>query len=130
MIFTMRPPGRQLMTLGKLCCIVDVYKYFRIKQLLLMLSILMSSTIFRSCYGSGTERSMYHLSFMWYTGFGGIACCLFANLGTLFFGKNKMEDLSPELISPVLRRYFASQLRQNNFQLKYMEAKEKEALNS
>lgn len=67
---------------------------------------------------------------MWYTGFGGIVCCLFANLATLFFGKNKMDELSPELISPVLRRYFAAQLRQDNFQLKYMEAKETEALNS
>lgn len=67
---------------------------------------------------------------MWYTGFGGITCCLFANLATLFFGKNKMEDLSPELISPVLRRYFAHQMRRDSVQLNSIEAKEKEALNS
>lgn len=67
---------------------------------------------------------------MWYTGFGGITCCVFANLATLFFGKNKIRDLSPELISPVLRRYFAHQMRKNDFQLKTIEAKEKEALNS
>lgn len=42
---------------------------------------------------------------MWYTGFGGIICCLVANVAGLIFGTNNLEDVNPDLISPVLHKY-------------------------
>lgn len=42
---------------------------------------------------------------MWYTGLGGIIGCVVANLATLVFGCTKTEDINPELISPVIRKY-------------------------
>lgn len=42
---------------------------------------------------------------MWYTGFGGIICCVVANLACLLCGTNKLEDINPDLISPVLHRF-------------------------
>uniref|UniRef100_A0A1I8QA67 Sodium-coupled monocarboxylate transporter 1 n=1 Tax=Stomoxys calcitrans TaxID=35570 RepID=A0A1I8QA67_STOCA len=52
-----------------------------------------------------SERNIYHLSFMWYTGFGGILCCLVGNLACLLFGVTKAEDINPDLISPILHRF-------------------------
>uniref|UniRef100_T1PAY5 Sodium:solute symporter family protein n=1 Tax=Musca domestica TaxID=7370 RepID=T1PAY5_MUSDO len=64
-----------------------------------------NSTLWERQNYTPSERNIYHLSFMWYTGFGGIICCVVANLACLLCGTNKLEDINPDLISPVLHRF-------------------------
>ncbi|XP_073839726.1 sodium-coupled monocarboxylate transporter 2-like [Musca autumnalis] len=64
-----------------------------------------NSTLLERQNYTPSERNIYHLSFMWYTGFGGIIGCVVANVAALLLGTNKLEDINPDLISPLLHRF-------------------------
>lgn len=65
---------------------------------------------------------------MWYTGMGGIIGCVVANLATLIFGCTKSEDINPELISPVIRKYFCQPAAERVTMSDIRDVKEKEPL--
>ncbi|XP_065361418.1 sodium-coupled monocarboxylate transporter 1 isoform X3 [Calliphora vicina] len=71
-----------------------------------------------------SERNIYHLSFMWYTGMGGIIGCVVANLASLIFGCTKAEDINHDLISPVIRKYFPQVAKETIVMTEVQESKE------
>ncbi|XP_068156268.1 sodium-coupled monocarboxylate transporter 1-like [Drosophila tropicalis] len=56
-------------------------------------------------YSPSAERNLYHLSFFWYTGFGGLICILIALLSSLVFGWQDLTTIDPALITPCMRRF-------------------------
>lgn len=65
---------------------------------------------------------------MWYTGLGGIIGCVVANLACLIFGCTKAEDINPDLISPVIRKYLPQVVRETIVMPDIKEVPEKEPL--
>ncbi|XP_017144821.1 sodium-coupled monocarboxylate transporter 1 isoform X7 [Drosophila miranda] len=65
-----------------------------------------NATVFQAIHDySPSERNLYHLSFFWYTAFGGVICTVFSLLASLFFGWEDLSQMDPALITPCMRRF-------------------------
>ncbi|XP_003736693.3 sodium-coupled monocarboxylate transporter 1 isoform X3 [Drosophila pseudoobscura] len=65
-----------------------------------------NATVFQAIYEySPSDRNLYHLSFFWYTAFGGVICTVFSLLASLFFGWEDLSQMDPALITTCMRRF-------------------------
>lgn len=65
-----------------------------------------SSNISTPILEADQEKSLYNLSYLYYTIFGAIITCLIALIYSMIFGFRDPDTVDPALLAPFLRRYF------------------------
>lgn len=55
------------------------------------------------------SKSLHHISYLYYTGFGAMITCVFGFIFTLILGKRDPSTVDPMLLAPFMRKYYASE---------------------